>query len=81
MQTQQYYLVFSIFIQLTPLLGLFSGRLHQLPKQPELSLTIYIFTVFSSLFFLTIYADPPCQVFPVGGNRRTGENSRLSAEC
>ena len=40
----------SIFIQLTPLLGLFSGQLHQIPKQPKLSLTVYIFTVFSSYF-------------------------------
>ena len=47
-----------------PLLGLFSGRLHQVPKQPELPLTIYIFTVFSSLFFLTIYPHPPCQEKP-----------------
>ena len=45
------YLVFSIFIQLTPLLGLFSGRLHQVPKQPKLSLTIYIVTVFFLIIF------------------------------
>ena len=42
---------FSIFIQHTPLLGLFSGRLHQVPKQPKLSLTIYIFTVFFLIIF------------------------------
>ena len=59
-------LVYSIFIQLTPLLGLFSGRLHQVPKQPKLSLNYLYFTVFSSLFFLTIYPNPPCHVFPCG---------------
>ena len=61
----QYLVFFVFFIQLTPVLGLFSGRLHQVPKQPKLSLTIYILQFFPH-FILTIYPNPPCQVFPCG---------------
>ena len=40
-------------------MGPFSGRLHQVPKQPK----FYILQFFSLLFFLIIYPNPPCQVF------------------
>ena len=58
----------SIFIQLTPLLGLFSGGLHQVPKQPKLSLSIYILQFFPDYFFwLFILTHPvnfPCEMKP-----------------
>ena len=69
----------SIFFNSLPHWGFFSGRLHQVPKQPKLSLTIYIFTVFSSLFLLTISPNPPCQLSL--WEETGGENPRLSAEC
>ena len=50
-----------------PLLGLFSGRLHQVHKLGIILNVLSIFLhSFSSLFFLTIYPNPPCQVFSCG---------------
>ena len=60
-----------MFIQLTPLLGLFSGRLHQVSKQPKLSLTIYILQFFPHCFSEGFFLTHPVKFFPVGGNRRT----------
>ena len=55
----------SIFIQLTPLLELFSGRLHQVPKQPKLSLSICILQFFPHYFFWLFILTHPVN-FPCG---------------
>ena len=48
------YLVFSIFIQLTPLLGLFSGRLHQVHK---LVIILNVLSIFLHFFPLIIFPN------------------------
>ena len=77
-------LVFSIyiFIQLTPLLGFYSGRLHQVPKQPKLSIAIYILQFFSSLFFPNYLSQPTLSSLSLWEETgEPGENPRLLEEC
>ena len=53
-----------------PLQGLFSGRLHHIPKLLVSLIKLTIFTVFL-VIFLTINPYPLCQLSYMGGNRRT----------
>ena len=72
---------YTYIIQLLPL-GLFSGRLHQVPKRLHISHTfkLSIFTVFP-IIFVTINPYTPCQLSLREETGAPGENPRLSAEC